>query len=190
MKLLSVIYIPEPDRVPDCLKKVLKKAEFFNFRSYRTIFYIIPHFFPVVKYFLKKNSNLYNIAKTDDNIYRNSAKGGNFMERNMNRKIFFTIFASVATAGVLVICTLAQSVRNTKIQTKFAVNVPEVTQPECIVREYNGKIGVFRGESDTPYKIIDYNVNLLSDYDRAIISDGIVMESDEELRKFIEDISG
>lgn len=112
------------------------------------------------------------------------------MEKNMNRKIFFMVFASVATAGVLVICTLAQSVRNTKIQTKFAVNVPEVIQPECIVREYNGKIGVFRGDGDKPYKIIEYNVNLLSDYDREIISEGIIMESDEELRKFIEDISG
>lgn len=112
------------------------------------------------------------------------------MEKNMNRKIFFMIFAAVATAGVLVICTLAQSVRNTKIQTKYAVNVPEVTQPECIVREYDGKIGVFRGSSENPYKIIDYNVNMLSDYDREIIAGGIVMESEEELRKFIEDISG
>lgn len=112
------------------------------------------------------------------------------MKQIINRKIFFTVFTAVAVSGVLVICTLAQSVRNTRIQTKFAVNVPEVTQPECIVREYNGKIGVFRGNGDKPYKIIDYNVNLLSDYDREIISSGIVMENDEELRKFIEDISG
>lgn len=112
------------------------------------------------------------------------------MKQIINRKIFFTVFAAVAASGVLVICTLAQSVRNTKIQTKFAVNVPEVTQPECIVREYNGKIGVFRGNGEKPYKIIDYNVNLLSDYDREIISAGIVMENDDELRKFIEDISG
>ena len=120
----------------------------------------------------------------------NSAKGVIFMKNIINRKIFFTVFTAVAVSGVLVICTLAQSVRNTRIQTKFAVNVPEVTQPECSVREYNGKIGVFRGTGDKPYKVIDYNVNLLSDYDREIISEGIVMESDEELRKFIEDISG
>lgn len=112
------------------------------------------------------------------------------MKSIINRKIFFTVFTAVAVSGVLVICTLAQSVRNTKIQTKFAVNVPEVTQPECIVREYNGKIGVFRGNGEKPYKVIDYNVNLLSDYDREILSEGLVMESDEELRKFIEDISG
>ena len=112
------------------------------------------------------------------------------MKKIISRRIFFTVFTAVSVSGVLVICTLAQSVRNTRIQTKFAVNVPEVTQPECIVREYNGKIGVFRGNGEKPYKIIDYNVNLLSDYDREIISSGIVMENDEELRKFIEDISG
>lgn len=77
-----------------------------------------------------------------------------------------------------------------KIQTRFAANVPEVVQPECTVREYNGKIGVFRGSGDKPYKVIDYDVNLLSEYDREQLSEGLVMESDEELRKFIEDISG
>ncbi len=112
------------------------------------------------------------------------------MKKTINRKIFFIIITAIAVSGFIVICTLAQSVRNTKIQTKFAVNVPEVTQPECIVREYNGKIGVFRGSGDKPYKIIDYDVNLLSEYDREQIEKGLVMDSDEELRRFIEDMFG
>lgn len=112
------------------------------------------------------------------------------MKKTINRKIFFTIITAIAVSGFIVICTLAQSVRNTKIQTRFAANVPEVVQPECTVREYNGKIGVFRGSGDKPYKVIDYDVNLLSEYDREQLSEGLVMESDEELRKFIEDISG
>lgn len=112
------------------------------------------------------------------------------MKKIINRKIFFTIITAIAVSGFIVICTLAQSVRNTKIQTRFAANVPEVVQPECTVREYNGKIGVFRGSGDKPYKVIDYDVNLLSEYDREQLSEGLVMESDEELRKFIEDISG
>lgn len=112
------------------------------------------------------------------------------MKKTINRKIFFIIITAIAVSGFIIICTLAQSVRNTKIQTKFASNVPEVVQPECIVREYNGKIGVFRGSGDKPYKVIDYDVSLLSEYDREQISGGIVMESDEELRQFIEDMSG
>ncbi|MBO5104503.1 MAG: hypothetical protein J6B74_05505 [Ruminococcus sp.] len=111
------------------------------------------------------------------------------MKKIINRKIFFTIFTAVTVSGFLVICTLAQTVHNEKIQTKFAANVPEVVQPECIVREYEGKIGVFRGTGDRPYKVIDYDVSLLSDYDREELANGIVMESDEELRKFIEDMS-
>ena len=82
------------------------------------------------------------------------------MKKTINRKIFFTIITAIAVSGFIVICTLAQSVRNTKIQTRFAANVPEVVQPECTVREYNGKIGVFRGSGDKPYKVIDYDVNL------------------------------
>lgn len=112
------------------------------------------------------------------------------MKNTINRKIFFIIITAVAISGFIIICTLAQSVRQTKIQAKFTANVPEVVQPECIVREYNGKIGIFRGSADKPYKIIEYDVNLLSEYDRHQISEGIIIESDEELRQFIEDISG
>ena len=109
------------------------------------------------------------------------------MKKIISRKIFFTIFTAVTISGFIVICTLAQTVHHEKIQTKFTAN--EVLQPECIVREYDGKIGVFRGNGDKPYKIIDYDISLLSDYDRKELADGIIIESDEELRKFIEDIS-
>lgn len=112
------------------------------------------------------------------------------MKKSINRKIFFTIFTATAISGFIIICTIAQNIQITRTQIKSAVNVPEVSQPECIVREYNGKIGVFRGEADKPYKIIDYNINLLSEYDRQQISAGITIESDEQLRQFIEDISG
>lgn len=111
------------------------------------------------------------------------------MRKTINRKIFFTIFTAVTVSGFITICTLAQTVHHKKIQTKFAVNVPEVAQPECIVREYNGKIGVFRGSGDIPYKVIDYDISLLSEYDREQIENGLIMENDEELRKFIEDMS-
>lgn len=109
------------------------------------------------------------------------------MKKIISKKIFFTIFTAVTISGFIVICTLAQTVHHEKIQTKFTAN--EVLQPECIVREYDGKIGVFRGNGDKPYKIIDYDISLLSDYDRKELADGIIIESDEELRKFIEDIS-
>lgn len=120
----------------------------------------------------------------------NSLKGEIFMKKVIDRKTFFVIITALAVSGFIIICTLAQNVRNIKTQTRFAANVPEVVQPECIVREYNGKIGVFRGTGEKPYKVIDYDVNMLSEYDREQLSEGMVMESDEQLRQFIEDMSG
>lgn len=110
------------------------------------------------------------------------------MKKTINRKIFFLVFTAITISGFIVICTLAQNIRSAK-QAKYVATVPEVVQPECIVREYNGKIGIFRGSGDKPYKVIDYDVTLLSEYDREQLSTGMIMESDEELRKFIEDIS-
>lgn len=112
------------------------------------------------------------------------------MKKTINRKIFFIIITAIAISGFIIICTLAQSLRHTKIQTKFTAHVPEVTQPEYIIQEYSGQIGIFKGLSDKPYRIIEYDVSLLSEYDRQQISEGIIIESDEELRQFIEDISG
>lgn len=106
----------------------------------------------------------------------------------IDRKIFFTLVSSVTISGFIVICTLGQSLRNQKIEAKSANSLQELERIECIVREYDGKLGVFRGDSPTPYRIIDYNVSLLSDYDRELLSEGIVINSEEELRVFIEDM--
>ena len=57
------------------------------------------------------------------------------------------------------------------------------------VRVYNGRLGVFRAGSTVPYRIIDYDVNLLSDHDLGQLTEGITIETEAELRQFIEDIA-
>ena len=106
----------------------------------------------------------------------------------IDRKIFFTLVSSVTVSGFLVICTLGQSLRQQKIEAKSANSVQELERTECIVREYDGKLGVFRGDSPVPYRIIDCNVSLLSDYDREQLSEGIVIGAETELNAFIEDM--
>lgn len=107
----------------------------------------------------------------------------------IDRKIFFTLVSSVTVAGFIVICTLGESIRQQRIEAKSVPRVQELEQVELIVREYEGKLGVFRGESSTPYRIIDCNFSLLSDYDREILSEGIVLDSEQELNTFIEDMA-
>ncbi|MCD7891181.1 MAG: hypothetical protein LUG26_05270 [Ruminococcus sp.] len=106
----------------------------------------------------------------------------------INRRIFFTLVGSVTISGFIVICTLGQSLHKQKVEAKSTHTLSELEQVECIVQEYDGKLGVFMGDSETPYRIIDCNVTLLSEYDRELLADGIVMESEEELNTFIEDM--
>lgn len=106
----------------------------------------------------------------------------------INRKIFFTFAASITISGFVVICTLGQSLHRQKVQAKSERIVQELEQIDFVVREYNGKLGVFRGESKSPYKIIDFNVTLMSDYDRELLKEGITLKTEQELDTFIEDI--
>lgn len=106
----------------------------------------------------------------------------------IDRKIFFTLVSSVTVSGFIVICTLGQTLRHQKIEARSANSAQELERVECVVREYDGKLGVFRGESPTPYRIIECNVSLLSEYDREQLIEGIVINSEEELNTFIEDM--
>ena len=107
----------------------------------------------------------------------------------IDRKIFFTLVSSVTISGFIVICTLGQSLRSQKIEARSANSVQELEHVGFVVREYEGNLGVFRGDSSAPYKIIECSVGLLSEYDRELLAEGIVLDSEEELRAFIEDIS-
>lgn len=107
----------------------------------------------------------------------------------IDRKIFFTLASSLTISGFIVICTLGQSLRQQKIEAKSANSVQELERVECIVREYQGKLGVFRGDSETPYRIIDFDFALLSDYDREQLLEGMVMEDEQALRIFLEDMT-
>lgn len=106
----------------------------------------------------------------------------------INKKIFFTLVSSVTISGFIVICTLGQTLHQQKIEAKSANNVQELERVDCIVREYEGKLGVFRGDCTTPYKTIDCNFSLLSEYDQEQLMKGIVVSSEEELNTFIEDM--
>ncbi len=111
------------------------------------------------------------------------------MMRSLDKRIFLLLMTAITVSGFIVICTLGQSIQRQKTALRAADSVPELPAAECTVREYKGKIGVFRGESEIPYRIIDYDFSLLSEYDREQLSDGILIESDRELQQFIEDIA-
>ncbi len=61
------------------------------------------------------------------------------------------------------------------------------TQDYYIVKEYEGKIAVFKNESTIPMNIYDSYVSLLPEHDRTLLENGIRAESTEKLQEIIED---
>jgi hypothetical protein len=68
--------------------------------------------------------------------------------------------------------------------------VSDVTQPVdedgWIVKEYSGKIGIFKKDG-TLTDVIDTYVKTLPESDRASLLEGIEIETQEQLRQIIQD---
>jgi len=58
-----------------------------------------------------------------------------------------------------------------------------------LVRAYDGKIGVFEGDSDTPTQVVEMALSLLPPYDQAELEKGILIRDEEALRRLIEDFT-
>ena len=110
------------------------------------------------------------------------------MIRTLDKRIYLMLMTALTISGFIVICTLGQSIHRQKLASRISAAVPDATVV-CEVREYNGRIGLFKEGSSSPYRIIDYNVALMPDFDREQLQEGVVMETEEELRRFIEDIA-
>lgn len=86
------------------------------------------------------------------------------------------------------ICSMGQTVHRHRLITKTeAIAVSETDV--YIVREYEGNLGVFRSDSEIPFRTIECELNLLSDYDRLQLEQGIVLADEAELKTYIEDIT-
>ena len=106
-----------------------------------------------------------------------------------DKKIFYTLVTATTVSGFIVICTLGQSLHYQKTEAKSGEIVRRLPEAEYIIREYDGKLGVYRGESATPYRIIDFDTSLLSEDDREELSSGIRMKTEAEVNSYLEDIT-
>lgn len=61
------------------------------------------------------------------------------------------------------------------------------TDPGYLMRIADGKVGLYRIGSSTPYELLDEPLNLLSEYDREQLEQGITASSEGELRRLLED---
>ena len=105
------------------------------------------------------------------------------------KKIYFTMVSAITVSACMVICTLGQAVQKRKAETRLAAAAIEQEAHGYTVRECGGRAAVFRCGGDEPYIFIDVDMSLLSDMDREQLLSGISFDTEQELRRFIEDIS-
>ncbi|MGN1481902.1 hypothetical protein [Porcipelethomonas sp.] len=111
----------------------------------------------------------------------------------MNKRVTIaTLLSGMAISMLIIIITVANTVKGQKNRAEKLAQESFITetQPAAIgyyLKEYNGELAVFRGESETPFKKLGVSVNVMSDYDRELLAEGIYAEDEKTLNILIED---
>lgn len=107
------------------------------------------------------------------------------------RHTLYTIFSAMAVSAVIVIVSLAYSMKEQRAQAyrKNIESSVSETQAEIgfILKLHDGELAVFRGNSETPYKLLGVSSSVMSDYDREQLENGIFVQTQTELNRLIED---
>jgi hypothetical protein len=110
----------------------------------------------------------------------------------MSRRISLAVLlAGMALSAVIIIITVSNSIKNQKIRAEqMAESSVTETQPATVgyyLKEYNGEIAVFRGDSDMPFRKLGVSMNVMTDYDKELLAKGIFAEDEKKLKVLIED---
>lgn len=110
----------------------------------------------------------------------------------MSRRVTLAVLlAGMAVSAIIIIITISNSIKNQRIRAEQMAETSVIeTQPAVIgyyLKEYNGELAVFRGESNTPYRMLGISINVMTDYDKKLLSDGIFAEDEIKLATLIED---
>lgn len=110
----------------------------------------------------------------------------------MTRKFIWLMpVTALAVSAVVVTSSMAASVVHPEPEKQDATEVTTTvtTNVNYVLRIWNGHLGMFRGDSEVPYRELDMPLSLLSDYDRELLEQGIITETEEEMRALVEDIT-
>ena len=110
----------------------------------------------------------------------------------MSRRVTLAVLlAGMTVSAIIIIITISNSINNQRIRAEqMAESAITETQHVAIgyyLKEYNGELAVFRGNSDTPFKMLGVSINVMTDYDKKLLSDGIFAEDEIKLATLIED---
>ncbi len=98
------------------------------------------------------------------------------------------VLTAMTISAVIILGTAARSVERTKSDAAARAFTMSQRDPiGFVMREYGGSLALFRENSEKPYKILDFPLYLLSETDRAALQEGILVETEAELTRILED---
>ena len=84
----------------------------------------------------------------------------------MSRRVTLAVLLAGMTVSAIIII-ITNSINNQRIRAEqMAESAITETQPVAIgyyLKEYNGELAVFRGNSDTPFKMLGVSINVMTD---------------------------
>lgn len=105
-------------------------------------------------------------------------------------RIWLMILTAFVVSVVIVSGSMASAVTRPVLPDEAAQEETSVsTEAGFILKTWNGHLGLFRGDCETPYREIDMPLYLLAEDDVKLLESGIVADSEEELRRLVEDIT-
>ncbi len=111
----------------------------------------------------------------------------------MKSKHYVWLMPVTALAVSMVVVTSSMAVAVTHPERPFVTTAVTTTTTTASIgytlKIESGVIGMYRENSDKPYRTLDMPVNLLSDYDRELLEKGITTETESEIRALVEDIT-
>ncbi|MBE6850337.1 MAG: hypothetical protein E7504_01140 [Ruminococcus sp.] len=105
------------------------------------------------------------------------------------RNQIFLLLTAMTISAVIIMLSAAKGVELQK-SSAAAKNASMAAHEHVgfVLGEFGGKLALFRENSKKPYRILDMETYLLSEEDLELIrSGGIIVDSEEELERLIED---
>ena len=95
---------------------------------------------------------------------------------------------SILIAAVIVLCALSQSIQNKRAAAKTEES-STLPQGDYVLGEYEGYLAVFRSAQQKQYQVVLMTVTLLPEDDKGAIEAGIHVQTEQELRRLLEDFA-
>ncbi len=105
----------------------------------------------------------------------------------MSRKMVLNILTISLFLSAMIILVGVMLMQKRFEESNGLQNVSSQSTIQFVLKEYQGKLGLFRGNAETPYQTLDFDINYLGEYDRELLKRGIGVDTERELEILIED---